>query len=85
MIVSSKIEIVEHISDDENLRRELAGKIAHNLVMTVDWPWNDRQKWLWYVGVLADTGWYMMDALERMSLDQLQEEHRKVWNGKKTE
>jgi hypothetical protein len=64
---------------EEIKRREMAGLIAHNLVMTVDWPWNDRQQWLWYVGVLADTNRFMMDYLESLSIDQLQTEYRKTF------
>lgn len=65
--------------DTEKERREAAGQIAHEIVMTVDWPWNERQKRLWYIGVLADTGWLMMNDLEQASMDQLIEWHREIF------
>lgn len=83
MTESSKIEIVEYTPDPvEKGRRDEAGKIAHDLVMNVKWPWTDRQKRLWYIGVLADTGWLMMDYIEAMTIEQLQDEYKSLYGSR---
>jgi hypothetical protein len=66
----------------EQARREVAGKIAHDLVMEVAWPWTDRQKRLWYIGVLADTGWLLMDYLESATIDQLQADYKSIYGSR---
>ena len=53
---------------------EKAHEIAIEIVMTVNWPWTDRQKRLWYVGILA--GIYNRKALEDATMAELQEWHR---------
>lgn len=69
--------------DNEMMERDMAGHIAHSLVMTVDWPWSDRQKRMWYIGVLADTDQYFMDELKNMTIEELQVQY-KVQYVKKT-
>lgn len=46
------------------------------IVENVKWPWTDRQKRQWFIGVLA--GWFTREALEAASMDQLQEWHRET-------
>lgn len=66
----------------EKDRREVAGKAAHEIVMTVSWPWTERQKRAWYIGVLADTGWLMMDYLESATIEQLQDDYKSIYGSR---
>lgn len=64
--------------ENEAHRRIVAHNIAIDIVETVQWPWTDRQKRLWYIGFLAGTGWLLMDSLEEATIEQLQEWHREI-------
>lgn len=66
----------------EQARREVAGKIAHDLVMEVAWPWTERQKRLWYIGVLADTGQLLMDYLESSTMENLQADYKSIYGSR---
>lgn len=55
---------------------EAAKEESHRLVMTVDWPWTERQKRLWYIGILADH--FTRAQLEAADIDQLQIWHKRV-------
>jgi len=46
------------------------------LVQNVNWPWTERQKRLWYIGVLA--GLFDRKSLEEADINQLQDWHKEV-------
>jgi hypothetical protein len=49
---------------------------ALHIVTNVKWPWTDREKRLWYIGVLA--GAITREGLENASLEQLQAWHEEL-------
>lgn len=46
------------------------------LVENVSWPWTERQKRQWFIGVLA--GVFTREFLEAATMEQLQEAHREL-------
>ncbi len=49
---------------------------AHAVVMSAEFPWTNREKRLWYIGMLA--GLFTRKALEAATVEQLIEWHKDV-------
>lgn len=65
---------LKYLNDEE--WKKQAQDIAHNIVMTVEWPWTEREKRLWFIGVLAD--FYTREYLEKATIEQLQKAHDEI-------
>lgn len=71
-----KIDLIAAL--DDIAERKKAYEAAIHIVETVVWPWTERQKHLWYIGVLAKYTSYPLSVLENASIEELQELHREI-------
>jgi hypothetical protein len=74
MNLKNEVYLMEHEYTDWEI---YAHARAMEIVKHVAWPWTDREKRLWYIGVLA--GAIAQTALEAASLDELQIWHKELF------